>query len=51
MTRSVSPRSVVPRGPDDTDKALITALQRNGRESYASLAKVVESRGMAGFNE
>jgi Lrp/AsnC family transcriptional regulator for asnA, asnC and gidA len=34
-------RSVAPRGPDDIDKALITALQRNGRESYASLAKVV----------
>jgi len=34
-------RSVAPRGPDDIDKALITALQRNGRESYAALAKVV----------
>ncbi|MCW2550210.1 MAG: Lrp/AsnC family transcriptional regulator [Mycobacterium sp.] len=34
-------RSVAPRGPDDIDKALITALQRNGRDSYASLAKVV----------
>jgi Lrp/AsnC family transcriptional regulator for asnA, asnC and gidA len=34
-------RSVSPRGPDDIDKALVTALQRNGRESYASLAKVV----------
>jgi Lrp/AsnC family transcriptional regulator for asnA, asnC and gidA len=34
-------RSVASRGPDDIDKALITALQRNGRESYASLAKVV----------
>ena len=36
MTRSVSPR-----GPDDIDKALVTALQRNGRESYAALAKIV----------
>ncbi len=34
-------RSVTPRGPDDTDKALITALQHNGRESYAALAKIV----------
>jgi Lrp/AsnC family transcriptional regulator, regulator for asnA, asnC and gidA len=34
-------RSAAPRGPDDTDKALITALQHNGRESYASLAKIV----------
>jgi Lrp/AsnC family transcriptional regulator, regulator for asnA, asnC and gidA len=34
-------RSVAPRGPDEIDKALITALQRNGRESYAALAKVV----------
>jgi Lrp/AsnC family transcriptional regulator, regulator for asnA, asnC and gidA len=34
-------RSVAPRGLDDIDKALITALQRNGRESYAALAKVV----------
>ena len=34
-------RSPSPRGPDDVDKALITALQRNGRESYAALAKVV----------
>jgi Lrp/AsnC family transcriptional regulator for asnA, asnC and gidA len=34
-------RSGTPRGPDDIDKALITALQRNGRESYASLAKIV----------
>jgi Lrp/AsnC family transcriptional regulator for asnA, asnC and gidA len=34
-------RSVSPRGPDDIDKALITALQRNGRESYATLAKIV----------
>ena len=34
-------RSVAPRGPDDIDKALITALQRNGRESYAALAKIV----------
>jgi Lrp/AsnC family transcriptional regulator for asnA, asnC and gidA len=34
-------RSVSPRGPDDIDKALVTALQHNGRESYASLAKVV----------
>jgi Lrp/AsnC family transcriptional regulator, regulator for asnA, asnC and gidA len=34
-------RSPSPRGPDDIDKALITALQRNGRESYAALAKVV----------
>ena len=34
-------RSVAPRGPDAIDKALITALQRNGRESYAALAKVV----------
>lgn len=34
-------RSAIPRGPDDTDKALITALQHNGRESYASLAKIV----------
>ncbi len=30
-----------PRGPDDIDKALVTALQRNGRESYAALAKIV----------
>jgi len=36
MTRSVTPRS-----PDDIDKALVTALQHNGRESYASLAKIV----------
>ncbi len=34
-------RSVVPRGFDDVDKALVTALQRNGRESYAALAKIV----------
>jgi Lrp/AsnC family transcriptional regulator for asnA, asnC and gidA len=34
-------RSPSPRGPDDIDKALITALQRNGRESYAALAKIV----------
>ena len=34
-------RSPSPRGPDDIDKALITALQHNGRESYAALAKVV----------
>ena len=34
-------RSVAPRGPDDVDKALITALQHNGRESYAALAKIV----------
>jgi Lrp/AsnC family transcriptional regulator for asnA, asnC and gidA len=34
-------RSGSARGPDDIDKALITALQRNGRESYAALAKVV----------
>jgi len=34
-------RSAAARGPDDIDKALITALQRNGRESYASLAKIV----------
>ncbi len=34
-------RAVNPRGPDDIDKALVTALQRNGRESYAALAKVV----------
>jgi Lrp/AsnC family transcriptional regulator, regulator for asnA, asnC and gidA len=34
-------RSVSPRGPDDIDKALVTALQRNGRESYAALAKIV----------
>jgi Lrp/AsnC family transcriptional regulator for asnA, asnC and gidA len=34
-------RSVNPRGPDDIDKALVTALQRNGRESYAALAKIV----------
>lgn len=34
-------RSVTPRGPDDIDKALVTALQRNGRESYAALAKIV----------
>ena len=34
-------RSVNPRGPDDIDKALVTALQRNGRESYATLAKIV----------
>ena len=34
-------RSVSPRGPDDIDKALVTALQRNGRESYATLAKIV----------
>ena len=34
-------RSVAPRGPDEIDKALVTALQRNGRESYAALAKVV----------
>lgn len=36
MTRSASPR-----GPDEIDKALVTALQRNGRESYAALAKIV----------
>jgi Lrp/AsnC family transcriptional regulator, regulator for asnA, asnC and gidA len=34
-------RSVAPRGFDDVDKALVTALQRNGRESYAALAKIV----------
>jgi Lrp/AsnC family transcriptional regulator for asnA, asnC and gidA len=34
-------RSGAARGPDDIDKSLITALQRNGRESYAALAKVV----------
>ena len=34
-------RSVTPRGPDDIDKALVTALQHNGRESYAALAKIV----------
>jgi Lrp/AsnC family transcriptional regulator, regulator for asnA, asnC and gidA len=34
-------RSVAPRGLDDVDKALVTALQRNGRESYAALAKIV----------
>ena len=34
-------RSMAPRGPDEIDKALVTALQRNGRESYAALAKVV----------
>jgi Lrp/AsnC family transcriptional regulator, regulator for asnA, asnC and gidA len=34
-------RSVTLRGPDDIDKALITALQHNGRESYAALAKIV----------
>jgi Lrp/AsnC family transcriptional regulator for asnA, asnC and gidA len=34
-------RSVNPRGPDDIDKALVTALQRNGRKSYAALAKIV----------
>ncbi len=34
-------RAVNPRGPDDIDKALVTALQRNGRESYAPLAKIV----------
>ena len=36
MTRSANPRA-----PDDIDKALVTALQRNGRESYAALAKIV----------
>lgn len=46
MARNLSPKSAVPKGvlaraPDDTDKALITALQHNGRESYAALAKVV----------
>jgi Lrp/AsnC family transcriptional regulator for asnA, asnC and gidA len=39
--KGASPKGVSSRGPDDTDKALITALQRNGRESYAALAKVV----------
>lgn len=34
-------RSANPRGPDDIDKALVTALQHNGRESYAALAKIV----------
>ena len=34
-------RSSTPRGPDEIDKALVTALQRNGRESYAALAKIV----------
>lgn len=29
------------RGLDEVDKGLVTALQRNGRESYAALAKVV----------
>jgi Lrp/AsnC family transcriptional regulator for asnA, asnC and gidA len=39
--KGASPKGLPARGPDDTDKALITALQRNGRESYAALAKVV----------
>jgi Lrp/AsnC family transcriptional regulator for asnA, asnC and gidA len=34
-------RNAASRGLDEVDKALVTALQRNGRESYAALAKVV----------
>ena len=34
-------RSPAARGLDAVDKSLVTALQHNGRESYASLAKIV----------